>query len=460
MLMFLGAANRDPRRWERPDDYDIDRPNAGHVGFGAGIHGCVGQVLARLEGEMLLARWRGRWVDRDHRAVRRRYNNTLRGLRVCRFGWSGRHDPLLPDAATEGVGMRLASLVPYRLRKRRWEHKATALYAAGLLAGHEPEAAFLPTLCDRARVSVDVGANLGGYTLLLRKHSARVIVYEPNPELATRLERVFRLSRSVEVRRCALSDTSGVAALRVPSDHGRSTIEADNDIGGREASPVDVETRRLDEEGLGDVGFIKIDVEGHELAVLRGAEGLLRRCRPALLIEASDEHRPGALASIRSLLEPLGYCGYVVENGRFPAGGAVGRLPGELYLSRLIARPGCDGRTGRGRVAPIQAGFYACAGLRRRRTEPPSSARSISTSSCRTVSRTVSTCSVRSVRTTISSFSLTALPTTGTSSVSVTSTVSSVSISPVSLSVTGRRRSTTTRSRTRVTCFSTGVSTT
>ena len=55
ILMFLGAANRDPRRWSRPDDYDITRQNAGHVGFGTGIHGCVGQVLARLEGEVVLA---------------------------------------------------------------------------------------------------------------------------------------------------------------------------------------------------------------------------------------------------------------------------------------------------------------------------------------------------------------------------------------------------------------------
>ncbi len=138
--------------------------------------------------------------------------------------------------------MRLASLVPSELRKRRWERKTTARYAAGLLAGHEPEAAFLPLLCDRTRPSVDVGANLGGYTLLLRKHSARVIAYEPNPDLAARLERVFRRSRSVEVRRCALSDKPGVAMLRVPSDHGRSTIEASQ----RTRRPGGIPGRRRD----------------------------------------------------------------------------------------------------------------------------------------------------------------------------------------------------------------------
>src|SRR3954453_1347055 len=81
VLMFLAAANRDPRRWERPDAYDITRRTSGHVGFGAGIHMCVGQLLARLEGEVLLAA-----LARRVRAIEiagptvRRYNNTLRGL--------------------------------------------------------------------------------------------------------------------------------------------------------------------------------------------------------------------------------------------------------------------------------------------------------------------------------------------------------------------------------------------
>jgi cytochrome P450 len=54
LLMFLGSANRDPRRWTRPDEYDIERVAAGHVGFRAGIHVCVGQFLAKLEGEVML----------------------------------------------------------------------------------------------------------------------------------------------------------------------------------------------------------------------------------------------------------------------------------------------------------------------------------------------------------------------------------------------------------------------
>jgi cytochrome P450 len=81
ILMFLGAANRDPRRWDNPDLYDVTRRTSGHVGFGSGIHMCVGQLVARLEGEVMLAA-----LARKVSAIeitgpaKRRYNNTLRGL--------------------------------------------------------------------------------------------------------------------------------------------------------------------------------------------------------------------------------------------------------------------------------------------------------------------------------------------------------------------------------------------
>src|SRR3954470_14561707 len=81
VLMFLAAANRDPRRWQNADSYDITRRTSGHVGYGSGIHMCVGQLVARLEGEVMLAAL-ARKVGTIEIAgdVKRRYNNTLRGL--------------------------------------------------------------------------------------------------------------------------------------------------------------------------------------------------------------------------------------------------------------------------------------------------------------------------------------------------------------------------------------------
>jgi 4-methoxybenzoate monooxygenase (O-demethylating) len=81
VLMFLGAANRDPRRWDDPDRYDITRRTSGHVGFGSGIHMCVGQLVARLEGEVVLAALARKVKGLEITGpVKRRYNNTLRGL--------------------------------------------------------------------------------------------------------------------------------------------------------------------------------------------------------------------------------------------------------------------------------------------------------------------------------------------------------------------------------------------
>lgn len=54
ILGFIAAANRDPARWADPDKYLVSRSTIGHLGLGTGIHGCVGQMLARLESEVLL----------------------------------------------------------------------------------------------------------------------------------------------------------------------------------------------------------------------------------------------------------------------------------------------------------------------------------------------------------------------------------------------------------------------
>ncbi|MEV4732440.1 cytochrome P450 [Saccharopolyspora sp. NPDC049426] len=79
VLMFLAAANRDPRRWENPDAFDLSRDPSGHVGFGMGLHQCVGQHVARLESEALLTALARRieTIELDGTPTRH-HNNTLR----------------------------------------------------------------------------------------------------------------------------------------------------------------------------------------------------------------------------------------------------------------------------------------------------------------------------------------------------------------------------------------------
>lgn len=79
--LFLAAANRDPRKWPDAERFDITRAASGHVGFGFGIHQCLGQMVARLEAEAVL----GALIPRV-RSIRlagvpeRRLNNTLHAL--------------------------------------------------------------------------------------------------------------------------------------------------------------------------------------------------------------------------------------------------------------------------------------------------------------------------------------------------------------------------------------------
>ncbi|MGW5458862.1 cytochrome P450 [Streptomyces sp. NPDC003996] len=81
ILLLFGAANRDPRRWDRPDEFDITRRSGGHLGFGAGIHACVGRIVAYLEADVML-----RALTRRAAAIetssppRWHLNNTTRGL--------------------------------------------------------------------------------------------------------------------------------------------------------------------------------------------------------------------------------------------------------------------------------------------------------------------------------------------------------------------------------------------
>ncbi|TCK07156.1 cytochrome P450/oxidoreductase [Marinobacterium mangrovicola] len=81
VLLFLASANRDPRQWENPNDFDIQRKAAGHVGFGHGIHVCVGQMVARLETELLFTALAKRIESIELCGEPQWWlNNTLRGL--------------------------------------------------------------------------------------------------------------------------------------------------------------------------------------------------------------------------------------------------------------------------------------------------------------------------------------------------------------------------------------------
>jgi FkbM family methyltransferase len=183
----------------------------------------------------------------------------------------------------------------------------------------EVELHLLEFLCRRDQDAIDVGANDGCYVHYLRRHARQVIAFEPMPSLARMLRRKFR--RGVVVESMALSDTAGTVSLRMPVVDGVvvtgcSTVSSAASATYPAHRAIEVPMDRLDSVYGGEVGFIKIDVEGHEQAVLDGAIETIRRCRPRMLVEVDERLAPGGLARAKAYFRDLGYLGYYVEAGR------------------------------------------------------------------------------------------------------------------------------------------------
>ena len=81
VMLNIGSANRDPRKWDRPDAFDVSRDVRGHVGLGYGIHACIGQMISRLENEVLLTELAKRKIDFEVIGpAEHKIHNTLRGF--------------------------------------------------------------------------------------------------------------------------------------------------------------------------------------------------------------------------------------------------------------------------------------------------------------------------------------------------------------------------------------------
>jgi FkbM family methyltransferase len=189
-------------------------------------------------------------------------------------------------------------------------------------------------LATEAGTYVDVGANVGlGATTLARALAGRatVLAIEPAPATARRAAATFALNGVTNVRlfQLALSDTDGQTTLVCPADF--SGTAAVRDTRASAAGPVQavsVPCRRLDtllaEVAVERIGLIKIDVEGHELAVLRGARQTLVGQRPALLYEHNHRLMPTldyTAAEVAAFLRSCGPYQFQVlhEDGRLTA---------------------------------------------------------------------------------------------------------------------------------------------
>ena len=181
----------------------------------------------------------------------------------------------------------------------------------------EREFLLVSIFCDREKIAIDVGANEGTYSYYMKKFSRKVIAFEPNIDLWKKLRRL--LGGDCRLESAALSGKSSRATLRVDrSNTGISTIEEKNDLSCTANKETiisrEVETRTLDSYNIIDVAMIKIDVEGHEEAVVEGAFATIQRNRPVLLIESEDRHNFGAPRRLAETFAKLDYMVFYVKD--------------------------------------------------------------------------------------------------------------------------------------------------
>ena len=204
--------------------------------------------------------------------------------------------------------------------------------------------------CIRA---IDIGTNIGIYTYGLAQFCEKIESFEPVSNCTKMLRAYAEKRQQITVHNLALSDRNGNATLFIPLIEGSTTLNVGlasfTDPGGsREALPIEI--KRLDDYAFADVGIIKVDVEGHELLVLRGAEKTILREKPLLLVEIEQRHlKERTIEEVFNFITSLGYAGGYYQNGHYyPLAyfsyekcqlPFLGNLYSENYVNNFIFEP-------------------------------------------------------------------------------------------------------------------------
>jgi FkbM family methyltransferase len=247
---------------------------------------------------------------------------------------------LAASRQTRGVDETVVRRVPWGAEIQCWPADAigSSIVRTGIYDLLAVEALF--RLVDPGDVAVDAGANIGHMTSALATAAGprgRVISFEPHPEVLAVLERNVQRWRgdsgvaTIDTYGYGLSRNPGRATLVVSQDfqsnRGTSRIVAEGDISAH-ADVIEITLVRLDDMVQGPVGLLKLDVEGHEAAVLDGAAGMLSAGAVRDIV-FEEERRPPTEAT--KLLQGHGY--------------HVRELLQELWGPRLVS-PGTDGARG------------------------------------------------------------------------------------------------------------------
>ncbi len=201
---------------------------------------------------------------------------------------------------------------------------------------------------------LDVGANIGAITIPMARlvgPQGKVVAFEPNPPIAERLnQNVSGNSFShVRIESCALSDEPGNLVMATASPHHEnqgmsSLVEFSH---GDLTSSVTVPVRTLDEyvaaEGIQQIDFIKVDIQGAEPQFLKGAAQTIRRFQPTIVMELAASSLADSnttAADIVRQLNELGLQGFELSrDGRTEIQISAASLPADYVAENAVFYP-------------------------------------------------------------------------------------------------------------------------
>jgi FkbM family methyltransferase len=202
---------------------------------------------------------------------------------------------------------------------------------------------FLEETLRPGSVMVDVGANIGTFTLLAASLGARCHSFEASPENCAALRRNIALNQftDITIHECAVSDHTGEATFYLYEETGAQKMCGQNALfrrgAGREIR-VPMETLDSTLSGLDRVDFIKSDVEGADFLVLRGARTILEKFHPIVVLEATEELAAELGGSVAQILEILWAHGYEIYSLSHSGLAPITRSTPAITYATLVGR--------------------------------------------------------------------------------------------------------------------------
>ena len=199
-----------------------------------------------------------------------------------------------------------------------------------IVKNYEKELSIIDHFKDKSKDAIDVGVYRGVYSYKLSKEFNQIHSFEPNPLLFPYLNRYLtKIITNMTLYNYALSNKNELTNLKIPHRGksifknnfeeiyklGCATIHETNNF--EKFNNYEVECKKLDDVIKDkEISFIKIDVEGHELSVIEGANNIINKYKPTLLVEIEEKHTKKPILNTINKIKEFGYKVYFFKNNQ------------------------------------------------------------------------------------------------------------------------------------------------